>query len=88
MKIKLDDKHYLNGDRFCCWITCEGVDKNGKQYEKLASGYSPTFGMAVERYIENRIRGDKITSITALKNEVRDLKKQVKEWKIATEDLR
>lgn len=87
MRIKLDDNHYLLGDKFCCWIVCVVASK-GKPYEKPVSGYYPTFGMAVENYIERKIQGEKITSITALKNEIRALKKQVKDWKIATEDLR
>ena len=86
MRIKLDDNHYLLGDKFCCWIVCI-VSREGKEYEKAVSGYYPTFGMAVENYIENRIQGEKITSLTALKNEIKALKKQVKGWKIATEDL-
>lgn len=87
MDIRLDDNHKLKGDTFCCWIVCEVVSK-GKVYERPVSGYYPTFGMAVENYIENKIQGEKITSLTALKNEIRALKKQVKDWKIATEDLR
>lgn len=86
MKIKLDDKHILVADSYSCWIMCVGVDKDGKKFERRVSGYYPTFGMAVENYIERKIRGDKVTSLTALKNEIKALKKQVKDWKAAAED--
>lgn len=85
MRIPLDDKHCLVADKYCCWITCTVKDKNGKEYEKAVSGYYPTFGQAVENYIERKIHSDKITSLTALKNQVRELKKQVREWEAKSE---
>lgn len=30
MRIKLDDKYYLNSDKFCYWITCEYEIEKGK----------------------------------------------------------
>ena len=81
MKIILDDTYTLKGDAYCCWITEKRVTEEGKEYEEPVSGYYPTFGMAMEGYIERKIRGDKVTSLTALKREIAEIKKQVKHWK-------
>lgn len=81
MKIKLDDTHTLKGDTYCCWLTEKRVTEEGKEYEEAVSGYYPTFGMAMENYIERKIRNDKVTSLIALKREIAEIKKQVKHWK-------
>ena len=53
MKIQLDDKHFLNSDPYCYWITCVVKSKEGKPYEKRVSGYAAIFGDAVNSFIEN-----------------------------------
>ncbi len=56
MKIQLDDKHFLNSDPYCYWITCVVKSKEGKPYEKRVSGYAATFGDAVNSFIEKTIK--------------------------------
>lgn len=82
MKIKLDDKHYLNSDRFCCWITCEYTAKNGKTAERTVSGYYRTFEQCVENYIDKSILSATAENITQLRAEISKLKKTVKGWKL------
>lgn len=89
MKIKLDDKHYLNSDDYCYWITKEVVAEKGKNagnvYEKLCSGYTRTFSEAVESFIEKKIKAAQIDDFKKLVKTVNDLKKEVKGWKCAVE---
>ena len=81
MDIKLDDSYTLKGDTYCCWVVKTIVSDDGKKYERQVSGYYPTFGLAMESYIERKIKSDKVTSLTALKREIAEIKKQVKHWK-------
>ena len=85
MKIKLDDKHFLNSDPQCYWISCKGeVEKGknaGKVYERRVSGYVATFEQVMESYIENRIRSLECEKLSELKKEIQNLKKTVKGWK-------
>lgn len=85
MKIALDDKHYLNSDQYCYWITCdvtyEGKDGNKKTVERRVSGYARNFSDAAESFIENRIRSSEAVKISQLKDEVKNLKKTVSGWK-------
>lgn len=83
MKIKLDDKHTLNSDGLCCWITADVIAKNGKHYERRISGYMPTFSQCVESYIERKFRSSEATDIVRLKNELEELKEEVRRWKDA-----
>ena len=85
MDIKLDDSYTLKGDTYCCWVVKTIVSDDGKKYERQVSGYYPTFGLAMEGYIERKIRGDKVTSLTALKKEIAEIKRQVKVWKAKAE---
>ena len=86
MKIALDEKHYLNSDQYCYWITCDvtykGKDGNEKTVERRVSGYTRTFSDAVESYIENRIRTSEAAKIVELKDEVKKLKKTVSGWRV------
>lgn len=61
MRIQLDDHHFLNTDSFCCWITREKPNKDGKVNPRNMSGYYPTFTGAVESYIERRIKSSEAT---------------------------
>lgn len=80
MRIQLDDHHFLNTDNFCCWITREKPNKDGKVNPRNMSGYYPTFTGAVESYIERRIKTSEATEIAELKNEIEALKAEVRGW--------
>ena len=84
MRIKLDDKHYLNGDQYCCWISCEVVnEKTKKAYDKRVSGYYATFGETIASYIDKYIGGSDAETIEDLEQEIKQLKETVMGWKIA-----
>lgn len=89
MRIKLDDKHYLNSDQYCFWITAEytAERKNGTVYtaERRCSGYTRTFSECVDSFIEKTIGGSEIKRFTDLAKEVEKLKKTVKGWKVVVE---
>lgn len=80
MRIQLDEHHFLNTDNFCCWITREKPNKDGKVNPRNMSGYYPTFTGAVESYIERRIKTSEATEISELKNEIEALKAEVRGW--------
>lgn len=80
MRIQLDEYHFLNTDNFCCWITREKPNKDGKVNPRNMSGYYPTFTGAVESYIERRIKTSEATEIAELKNEIEALKTEVRGW--------
>lgn len=80
MRIQLDEHHFLNTDNFCCWITREKPNKDGKVKPRNMSGYYPTFTGAVESYIERRIKTSEATEISELKNEIEALKTEVRSW--------
>lgn len=87
MKIKLDDKHYLNSDRFSCWITCEYTPEKkdgtlGKPTERRVSGYYRDFNEVVEDYIDKKINSSEALKISQLSKEIKKLKKTVKDWKV------
>lgn len=81
MKIKLDDKHWLNSDRYSYWITSL-VDSEKKKYERRVSGYQPTFGQAVESYIDYMVNESQATSLNKLKQDIQKLKAEVRAWKV------
>ena len=81
MRIKLDDKQWLNSDTYSCWITRETINKNGKKTVRNMSGYYPTFEGAVVSYIEKRIKSSEADKISKLKNELKELKAEVRGWK-------
>lgn len=90
MKIKLDDKHWLNSDRFSFWITglvepSEEENKNKKRkaqkpYERRVSGYQPTYGQAVASFIDYAVKESQAKTLTALKRDIDKLKKTVLGW--------
>lgn len=87
MKIKLDDKHYLNSDVYCYWITTvvNRDDEGKKPYEKRVSGYTGTFEQAVDSFIDKRINSLEIEEFHALAKEIGKLKEEVRSWKAAVE---
>lgn len=92
MRIKLDEKHWLNSDAFCYWITCEYEVEKGKSAgtiaERRVSGYAATFEQAVESFIERKIKGAESESFSELVKVVNDLKAEVRSWKVDVEELR
>ena len=89
MRIKLDDKHWLNSDPQCYWITKEVKIKSGKDAgnitEKRVSGYTATFEQAVDSFIERKIKAAEIGNFKELVEVVNGLKKEVRSWKCAVE---
>lgn len=84
MKIKLDENHFLNSDPYCFWITCLVTpgenSRKKKPYEVRVSGYLPTFEQAVESYIDGRINSSMAKSLSKLKEDIRQLKEDVRGW--------
>ena len=86
MRIKLDEKHYLNSDPFCYWISCEvKSEKTNKAYDKRVSGYCNTLEHAVHSYIDRQIMSSEAETLKELAEEVKKLKKTVKGWKVTLE---
>lgn len=86
MRIKLDDKHYLNSDKYCYWITVEVVMTKGKRVgqvdDRLVSGYARTFNEAIDSFLEYAVRESDATTLKELSKTIRDLKAQIKKWKL------
>ena len=85
MRIKLDEKHYLNSDPYCYWISCEVKSENAKKkvYDKRVSGYYTTLEGAVHSYINRQIMSSEVKSRKERVEEVSNLKKTVNGWKVA-----
>ena len=85
MKVKLDNKHYLNCDGYCFWVTVlvkpTAKSKSKEPYERRCSGYTGTFEQAVDSYIEMKIKTAEIEDYTKLVKTINDLKKEVRGWK-------
>ena len=85
MRIKLGEKHWLNSDAFCYWITCEYTINEGKNAgstaERRVSGYVPTFEQAVDTFIERQIRGAEIENYAELVEVINNLKAEVRTWR-------
>ena len=88
MTIRLADKHFLNSDLYCYWITCVVQSKDGKPYEKRVSGYTATFNDAVSSYIERAVKRSVSEDIRLLRDEIENLKHEVMEWVIEDEKVR
>lgn len=87
MRIKLDERHYLNSDPHCYWITVM-VDREGegkKPYEKRVGGYSGTFEQVMDSYIDKKIKSLEVEEFRALAKEIGDLKKEIRSWKAKVE---
>ena len=91
MKIKLDDKRYLNSDKYCYWITSEYTIENGNKagsiVERRVSGYSPTLEGVINSYIDRHICSSDATTLKELDAEIKKLKKDLKKWKICLEAI-
>lgn len=89
MRIKLGDKYWLNGDRYCFWITEEYTVKKGKNAgstdERACTGYTPTFEQCVESFIEKGLGGAEIDDLKELVKTVTDLKEEVRSWRVDLE---
>lgn len=84
MRIKLDEKHYLNSDPYCYWISCEAKSENAKKkvYDKRVSGYCTTLESAVHSYIDRQILSSEAETLKELAEDIKKLKKTVKGWKV------
>lgn len=80
MRIKLDEKHWLNSDTYSCWITSETISKNDKKIVRNVSGYYPTLTGAVESYVEKKIKSAEADKISKLNTQLKELKKEVRGW--------
>lgn len=84
MRIKLDEKHWLNSDSQCYWITTEvKITKGsgaGNVVERRTSGYTRTFSEAVNSFVEAHIRQAEIDDFAKLANVMEELKKTVEGW--------
>ena len=81
MKIRLNEKHYLNSDERSFWITEITKGKRGGEREKRVSGYCDTFERAVEDFIDTSVGRTTASTLKKLKEEIKELKKEVREFK-------
>ena len=86
MRIKLDEKHWINSDSYSCWIASETKNKKGNTTVRNVSGYYPTIAGAVENYIEKKIMSSEATKIIDLKKQLEELKSEVREWRCKIEN--
>ena len=80
MKIKLDDTHYLESDQFNIWISAHRTSENGKKYTRNVTGYYRDIESLIDDYIDRSFLASKATSFTALRRDLKAIKKQVSEW--------
>ena len=80
MKIQLDDKHYLNSDQYCYWVTVRYETKKGSEGERRCSGYTTTFEDAVSSFIEKKVLSSEAEKYEDLVKEIEALKAEVKSW--------
>lgn len=79
MKIKLDERHTLISDQYCCWIEqARHSDKKGTDYQVRVSGYCGTINQALESYIDRKLLGSDAESAEELLREIRLLKEVLK----------
>ena len=77
MRIQLDEKHYLNSDAQCYWLSVEVTPDEGKKYDKRISGYTRTFAQAVDSLVESHIRCAEIDDLKKLAETIEELKQTV-----------
>jgi hypothetical protein len=80
MKIKLDERYILNSDPECFWLTEIIVSEKRKPYERRVSGYHRTFEMAVDSFIDKKIRELDVTKLSKVSTEIRQLKEVIRKW--------
>lgn len=85
MRIKLDDKHYLNSDAYQYWISVELKSETGKLYDRVVSGYYRNPQDVIDSYIDRKVGNSEAESIAELFEEVKELKNQVTSWKTKVE---
>lgn len=83
MRIKIADKHYLNSDAQCYWISQEVEVKKGNNKgnltEKRVSGYYRQLTELFANFAEAKIRSSDAETITELKQAVKDTEKVIRE---------
>lgn len=81
MRIKLDDRHVLCSDKYCCWCMKEVEKEDGSgTYEIRVSGFHRNFEDLVESYLEKQVVGSDAESIKELAKELKALKQEVRTW--------
>ena len=86
MKIRLGEKHWLNSDSQCYWISLDVKIENGHNkgsvVERRVSGWTRTFEEAVDSFIEAHIRTAEIDDYSSLVETINELKRTVESWKV------
>lgn len=86
MKIQLDEKHFLNTDAYCCYISCLVIpkDKSKKPYEIRVGGFHRRLEDAISSFVDSRIRmaGSDVNTLKKLSTEILKIKSDIKKWKI------
>lgn len=78
MKIALDEKHFLNSDRFCYWLTVIKETKaNGKTYEQIYGGYHKTIPQVLKNYLRTSIKNSEAQSLMQLEKEIERIEKKI-----------
>lgn len=89
MRIKIADKHYLNSDAQCYWISQEVEVKKGRNKgnltEKRVSGYYRLLTELLANFAEAKVRSADAETMTELKQAVKDTEKVIREM---TESLK
>lgn len=81
MKIRLDEKHVLNSDARCYWVsTVSASSKTGKENERVSGGYHATFSEAVASYVERFVTESEASTLEELAEEIEQLKHDVRKW--------
>lgn len=82
MRIKLDKKHILCSDKYCCWLVKTVEGENGP-YELRVSGYHWDLNSLVEKHIDGKVMGSDAETLQALAKDLADIKNEVRTWKKA-----
>lgn len=81
MRIKLQKNLWLNGDRYCCWITMEKESRSAKRslITENISGYHTSIESLVKAVIDKEIMSKRDTkSIKELSEAVNNLKDEIR----------
>lgn len=79
MRIKLDDKHYLNSDKFCCWITLKvKSDKNAKGfYERVIGGYHANIRDCLYDYLKTGTNSSQAVTLSGVLEDITEIGQRI-----------
>lgn len=78
MKVRLDDRHTLISDQYCCWIEqTRHSEEKGTNYQVRVTGYCATFERVFESYLNKRLLGSDPETVRELLQVIKDLKEEV-----------